>query len=259
MYFLNRIGTVLNGSPTKQHRLTLYSATAGSCCSVTHFPSHVGSSQPATSENEEKENSKWWQKGGQKLPSKVPIFFVPCHFYLFKLITRNTMQSCRGRVPVLNTCVNVTLKCRKLSVPFFFFMLSDLFAHAAAHASLPPVPHRAHMFLGEGAHNGAMVWAAGGSPGSSGAEECSHKTLITLGSAWHREVSGDCDVITATAFFRCGGAPLYSPSLFSPPPPTPSRCLAHIALPVDSVSFNFFVFPPSPSLSSTIRCDVVSQ
>lgn len=88
----------------------------------------------------------------------------------------------------------------------------------------------------------------GGSPGSSGVEECSHNTLITLGSAWHREVSGDCDVITATAFFRCGGTPLSPRPL--PPTLTPSSPISLPIMHFRRTAFPLtclFFHPPPPS------------
>lgn len=69
MSLLNKIEILLSWSSTKKrpscpHRLTLYSpSTAGSCCSVTHFPSHVGSSQSAISKKcGEKKKSVLCQK-----------------------------------------------------------------------------------------------------------------------------------------------------------------------------------------------------
>lgn len=77
-----------------------------------------------------------------------------------------------------------------------------------------------------------------------------HKTLIILGSAWHREVSGDCDVITAIAFFRCG-APPSSPHL----PPSP------ISLPIMHFRpvFPSTCLSPLPLLSFTYVTSSVSE
>lgn len=56
---------------------------------------------------------------------------------------------------------------------------------------------------------GCRCWGAGALPA---------KPPFHLGSAWHREVSGDSDVITAITFFRCGA--LLVPTPNSPNAPT---------------------------------------
>lgn len=68
------------------------------------------------------------------------------------------------------------------------------------------------------------VCVSGGVIGVWRRRRVSHQPLYVVGSAWHREVSGDSDDIIPITFFRCGSTLLASSSP-SPPSP-PSFCLS---------------------------------
>lgn len=190
----------MDGSPRSLTDTVLFFTPVRSCCSVTHFLSHVGCIQSAT-----------WRKSISHITcGKPPIyaFFFSVWFTLFQLKTDKFKSPC--------AVINVHLPCRLRLVQnrkgkIWLPLRPDRLCYGqygavhfkCANVNCTVARARAQRRTHSSVWASVCVW-----------EGSVPQPLCFFENTWHREVSGHSDDIIAITFFRCGGSLLSSLSPF---------------------------------------------